>query len=85
MAGRACQPDARRREEPCGGSALWRSIESPDGRIAVCAGLVARPVVPYYTKLSNALQDAIQQALLGKKTPQQALDDVAAQLPSFQK
>ena len=49
------------------------------------AGLVARPVVPYYTKLSNALQDAIQQALLGKKTPQQALDDVAAQLPSFQK
>ena len=48
------------------------------------AGLVARPVVPYYTKLSNALQDAIQQALLGKKTPQQALDDVAAQLPSFQ-
>lgn len=49
------------------------------------AGLVARPVVPYYTKLSNALQDAIQQALLGKKTPQKALDDVAAQLPSFQK
>jgi multiple sugar transport system substrate-binding protein len=48
-------------------------------------GLVARPVVPYYTKLSNALQDAIQQALLGKKTPKQALDDVAAQLPSFQK
>ena len=47
-------------------------------------GLVARPVVPYYTKLSNALQDAIQQALLGKKTPKQALDDVAAQLPTFQ-
>jgi multiple sugar transport system substrate-binding protein len=48
------------------------------------AGLVARPVVPYYTKLSNALQDAIQQALLGKKTPEQALNDVAAQVPSFQ-
>jgi multiple sugar transport system substrate-binding protein len=48
------------------------------------AGLVARPVVPYYTKLSNALQDAIQQALLGNKTPQQALNDVASQLPSFQ-
>jgi multiple sugar transport system substrate-binding protein len=47
-------------------------------------GLVARPVVPYYTKLSNALQAAIQQALLGKKTPEQALNDVAAQLPSFQ-
>jgi Maltose-binding periplasmic proteins/domains len=47
-------------------------------------GLVARPVVPYYTKLSNALQAAIQEALLGKKTPEQALNDVAAQLPSFQ-
>ncbi len=49
------------------------------------AGLVARPVVPYYTNLSNALQDAIQQALLGKKTPEQALNDVAAKLPSLQK
>ncbi|MGZ6269558.1 MAG: extracellular solute-binding protein [Candidatus Limnocylindrales bacterium] len=48
------------------------------------SGLVARPVVPYYTKLSNALQDAIQQALLGKKTPDQALNDVAAKLSSFQ-
>ena len=48
------------------------------------AGLVARPVVPYYTKLSNALQDAIQQTLLAKMDPQQALDGVAAQLASFQ-
>jgi multiple sugar transport system substrate-binding protein len=47
-------------------------------------GLVARPVVPYYTKLSNALQEAIQQALLGKKSPEQALNDVAAKVPSFQ-
>ena len=45
------------------------------------ASLVARPVVPYYTTLSNALQVAIQEALTGKKTPQQALDDVAAKLP----
>ena len=38
------------------------------------AGLVARPIVPYYTKLSTALQVAIQEALKGTKTPQQALD-----------
>lgn len=49
------------------------------------AGLVARPVVPYYTKLSAALQVAIQEALLGTKTPQQALDGVAAKLPDLQK
>jgi multiple sugar transport system substrate-binding protein len=49
------------------------------------ANLVARPVVPYYTKLSNALQVAIQTALQGKQTPQQALDGVAAQLPDLQK
>jgi multiple sugar transport system substrate-binding protein len=49
------------------------------------AGLVARPIVPYYTKLSSALQVAIQEALKGTKTPQQALDEVAAQLPDLQK
>ena len=48
------------------------------------AGLVARPVVPYYTKLSNALQDAIQQTLLARKDPQAALDGVAAQLATLQ-
>lgn len=47
--------------------------------------LVLRPVVPYYTPLSSALQVAIQEALTGKKTPQQALDDVAAKLPDLQK
>ena len=47
------------------------------------AGLVARPVVPYYTNLSNALQVAIQEALKGSKTPQQALDEVAAKVPSM--
>ncbi len=49
------------------------------------SGLVARPVVPYYTKLSNALQVAIQQALQGSVPPADALNGVAAQLPSFQK
>jgi multiple sugar transport system substrate-binding protein len=48
-------------------------------------GLVARPIVPYYTKLSTALQVAIQEALKGTKTPQQALDEVAAKLPDLQK
>jgi multiple sugar transport system substrate-binding protein len=46
-------------------------------------GLVARPIVPYYTKLSTALQVAIQEALKGTKTPQQALDEVAAKLPDL--
>lgn len=49
------------------------------------AGLVARPVVPYYTKLSNALQVAIQTALTGGASPEQALNDVAAKLPDLQK
>ena len=57
----------------------WKAAETQ------FAGLVARPVVPYYTKLSNALQVAIQEALQGKKTPQEALDGVAAQLPDLQK
>lgn len=47
--------------------------------------LVVRPVVPYYTPLSGALQVAIQEALAGQKTPQQALDDVAAKLADLQK
>jgi len=49
------------------------------------AGLVARPVVPYYTNLSNALQVAIQEALKGTKSPQQALDEVAAKVPDMKK
>jgi len=46
---------------------------------------VARPVVPYCTKLSNALQVAIQEALQGKVSPEEALNGVAAKLPDFQK
>ena len=49
------------------------------------AALVTRPVVPYYTKLSSALQVAIQEALKGTKTPKEALDEVAAKLPDLQK
>lgn len=37
-----------------------------------------RPTVPYYNEASAALQLAIQEALTGVKTPQQALDDAAA-------
>jgi len=47
--------------------------------------LVMRPVVPYYTPLSSALQVALQEALTGKKSPTQALADVAAKLPDLQK
>ena len=37
-----------------------------------------RPTVAYYNEASAALQLAIQEALTGIKTPQQALDDAAA-------
>jgi multiple sugar transport system substrate-binding protein len=37
-----------------------------------------RPTVAYYNEASAALQLAIQEALTGVKTPQQALDDAAA-------
>ncbi|HEX7431811.1 MAG TPA: extracellular solute-binding protein [Candidatus Limnocylindrales bacterium] len=46
--------------------------------------MVNRPVVPYYTALSNALQVAIQKALTGQMTPKAALDGVAAQVPSLE-
>ncbi|MHB0988808.1 MAG: extracellular solute-binding protein [Bellilinea sp.] len=37
-----------------------------------------RPKVPYYSEGSKALQLALQEALTGQKTAQQALDDAAA-------
>ncbi|RPI32509.1 MAG: extracellular solute-binding protein [Chloroflexota bacterium] len=37
-----------------------------------------RPTVPYYNEASAALQLAIQEALTGLKSPQQALDEAAA-------
>lgn len=39
---------------------------------------VLRPLIPYYQEGSTALQLALQEALTGQKTPQQALDDAAA-------
>jgi multiple sugar transport system substrate-binding protein len=48
------------------------------------ASMVSRPTVPYYTTLSNALQVAIQKAITGQQSPKDALDAVAAQVPSMQ-
>lgn len=36
-----------------------------------------RPIVPYYTQMSEILQREIHGALLGEKTPEQALQDAA--------
>jgi multiple sugar transport system substrate-binding protein len=47
--------------------------------------LIARPIVPYYSKLSSALQVAIQNALTGKMSPEDALNGVAAKLPELSK
>jgi len=43
-----------------------------------------RPKVPYYTEASLAMQIAIQEALSGSKTPQEALDDAAAKIVEMQ-
>ncbi|HEY2556738.1 MAG TPA: extracellular solute-binding protein, partial [Diaminobutyricibacter sp.] len=40
--------------------------------------MILRPPVPNYNSVSQVLQVEIQNALLGKKTPQQALDDAVA-------
>ena len=37
-----------------------------------------RPKVPFYPEASKALQLALQEALTGQKTPEQALNDAAA-------
>jgi multiple sugar transport system substrate-binding protein len=47
--------------------------------------LIARPIVPYYSKLSAALQVAIQNALTGKQTPEDALNSVASKLDQLSK
>jgi multiple sugar transport system substrate-binding protein len=46
------------------------------------ADLILRPQVKSYNPVSQALQAEIQNALLGKKTPQQALDAAAEQAAS---
>ncbi len=47
------------------------------------ANLIARPQVPRYNEISQILQAELQNALLGRKTPQRALDDAAAQSRSL--
>jgi multiple sugar transport system substrate-binding protein len=47
------------------------------------ANLIERPQVPRYTEISQVLQAELQNALLGKKTPKQALDDAANQAKSL--
>src|SRR6476661_8804717 len=42
--------------------------------------LKARPVIPTYNEVSQAMGQAIQAVLLGKAQPQQALDDAAQQV-----
>jgi len=46
------------------------------------ADLIQRPQVPNYTATSAILQTQIQNALLGKQTPQQAMDDAVTQAKS---
>ncbi len=40
---------------------------------------ILRPTVPAYNAVSQVIQVELQNALLGAKTPQQALDDAVAQ------
>jgi multiple sugar transport system substrate-binding protein len=47
------------------------------------ANLIARPQVPKYNDISQVLQTELQKALLGQKTPQQALTDAATQAKSL--
>jgi multiple sugar transport system substrate-binding protein len=43
-----------------------------------------RPKVPYYNEMSRIIQIALQQALTGEKSPQEALDDAVAQVKDVQ-
>jgi multiple sugar transport system substrate-binding protein len=47
------------------------------------ANLIERPQVPRYNEISQLLQAELQNALLGKKSPKQALDDAAGQAKSL--
>lgn len=47
------------------------------------ANLIERPQVPRYNEISQVLQAELQNALLGKKSPKQALDDAANQSKSL--
>src|SRR5258706_5179132 len=45
--------------------------------------LIARPQVPRYNEISQVLQTEVQKALLGSKSPKQALTDAASQARSL--
>jgi multiple sugar transport system substrate-binding protein len=45
--------------------------------------MILRPQVPSYNEASQILQAAIQKALTGGASPQQALDDAASQIASL--
>jgi multiple sugar transport system substrate-binding protein len=47
------------------------------------ASLIARPQIPRYNEISQVLQTEVQKALLGSKTPKQALTDAATQARSL--
>ena len=68
---------------------LWTSLYSDPELLAAQPVLLdmfakqwpyahVRPKVPYYIEMSQALQVAIQEALIGAKSPQQALDEAVA-------
>jgi multiple sugar transport system substrate-binding protein len=45
--------------------------------------MILRPQVTSYNAVSQALQAELQNALLGKKSPQKALDDAASKASSL--
>jgi multiple sugar transport system substrate-binding protein len=49
------------------------------------ADMLSRPEVPQYNSISHALQVELQNVFSGAKTPQQALDDAAAQAKKLMK
>jgi multiple sugar transport system substrate-binding protein len=53
-----------------------------DASAAAYESMILRPQVPQYGSVSRVLQRALQEALLGRKTPQQALDAAAAEVGS---
>ncbi len=68
---------------------LWTSLYSDTELLAAQPVLLdmfakqwptahVRPKVPYYIELSQTLQVALQEALIGAKSPQQALDEAVA-------
>jgi multiple sugar transport system substrate-binding protein len=89
MTSQAVQNKYAKSSLPC-----WASSYDDSGVVATApqmvpaakkalANLIARPQVPRYNEISLILQTEVQNALLGKKTPQTALDDAADQARSL--